>query len=72
LKRGKEPWIAALVLAIGLALVTLASYQGWGAASEDNTRLQRGSVRGGSLHSGVFTGSGHGYRFFGRGPGFGK
>jgi hypothetical protein len=53
--------IAALLLVLLLGVVFVASYLGWGVASDASVRAK--SVRQGSLH---------GRRVFGGGPGYGK
>jgi hypothetical protein len=56
-------WIASGVLLIGLLLVGMASYYGWGLTSDAKAKAQARSVRTGSLHT---------RHYYGGGPGYGK
>ena len=53
----------SVVLVVTLLGTILASFFGWGLASDAAARAQARSARGGSLHS---------RHFYGGGPGFGK
>lgn len=55
--------VASAMVVVLFVLVMVASYQGWGVASDAQALAQRQSVRGGSLHT---------RSFYGGGPGFGK